>query len=97
MADPAAREQQRLIVQSNLDGLLPQTVEQHAFFSGLKHILNTTYMSTEASMEALIELYPPETLVCSPCLKQPLLYIHMRDVMRFVGVTVEQRQGLYIP
>jgi hypothetical protein len=47
-------------------------------------------------MEALIELYPPETLVCNPCLKQPLLYIHIRDVMRFVGVTVEQRQGLYI-
>jgi hypothetical protein len=54
MADPAVREQQRLILQSNIDVLLPQTVEQHAFVSGLKHILNTTYMSTEASMEALI-------------------------------------------
>jgi hypothetical protein len=94
MADPAVREQQRLIIQSNLDGLLPQTVEKHAFVSVLKHIINTTDMSTEASMEALIELFPPETLVCNPCLKQPLLYIHMRDVLRFVGVTVEQRQGL---
>jgi hypothetical protein len=97
MADTAVRKQKSSIIQSNLDRLLPQTVKQYAFVSGLKHILNTTYMSTDASMEAFIELFPPEALVCNPCLKQSLFYIHMRDVMRFVGVTVEQRQGLYIP
>lgn len=59
--------------------------------------MNTTYMSTAATLEALIELFPPEALVAYSCLKMQLLYVMMRDVLRFCGITVEQRQGLYIP
>jgi hypothetical protein len=47
-------------------------------------------MSTEASAEAFVELLPrPETLLCNQCLKQPLIYVLIRDVLRFVGITVE--------
>jgi hypothetical protein len=97
MSDSEAREQRRLALLSSVQGTDTLTIEQHAFVQGLKHVLNTTYMSTEASAEAFVELFPPETLVCSPCLKQPLLYVLIRDVLRFVGITVEQRQGLFIP
>jgi hypothetical protein len=54
-------------------------------------------MSTEASFEALVELFASETLGISECLKLPLLYVETRDVLIFVGIIVEQRQGLYIP
>jgi hypothetical protein len=91
------RENQRAALLTSIQGLEPQTVEQHAFIAGLRHVLNLTYMSTEASAEALIELFPPETLTCSSCLKMLLLYVMMREVLRYVGITVEHRQGLYIP
>jgi hypothetical protein len=57
----------------------------------------TTYVSTEAKAGAFVELFPPYTLVCSQCLKQTLLFVLIGDVLWFVGITVEQLQGLFIP
>jgi hypothetical protein len=91
------RDNQRAALLTRMQGLEPRTVEQHAFSAGLRHVLNKMHMSTEASAEALIELFSPETLTCSPCLKMLLLYVMMREVLRYVGITVEQRQGLHIP
>jgi hypothetical protein len=90
------RRSRRIGAATGIQALTVRTDEQQAFVDGLKNVLNTTYMSTEASHEALIELFPPETFACSACLKLPLLYVAMRDTLRFVGITVEQRQGLYI-
>jgi hypothetical protein len=69
------RDNQRAMLLTSFQGLEPQTVEQHAFIAGLRHNLTSTYMSTEASVEALIEVFPPETLTCSPILKMPLLSV----------------------
>jgi hypothetical protein len=96
MTDPPVRQQRRTAIRTNIDGIEAQSIEQHAFVQDLKHVLNNT-SSTEAGAEAIIELLPPETLVCHQCLKCPLLYVTMRDVLRYVGLTVEQKQGLFNP
>ena len=71
--------------------------EQHNFLEGLKFIIGNIWMSTDASREVLLELFPPDVLVHPACLKLPLLFRIMREVLEFVGIAVESRQGLYVP
>lgn len=54
-------------------------------------------MSTAATREVILELFPPESLVSPWCLKLPLLFFNFHEVLQLCGVTVEQRQGLYVP
>jgi hypothetical protein len=39
-----------------------QTIEQHAFVQGLKHVLYITYISRESSPEDFVELFHPRRL-----------------------------------
>lgn len=67
------------------------------FIEGLRYLLNTTFMSSQASREIFLDIYPPENLVHRTCLKMAVLHHVMRDVLAHVGISVEQRQGMYIP
>jgi protein required for attachment to host cells len=62
MSDTEAREQHRLALLSSVQGTDTRTIEQNAFAQGITHVLNTTYMSTEASAEAFVKLFPPRRL-----------------------------------
>lgn len=59
--------------------------EQDAFGQGPKHVLGTSFQSTEASMDLVFELVPPEALVARSCLHVPKLYIVMRDTLFLCG------------
>lgn len=37
-----------------------RTVEQHSFVSSMKYLTTTTYMSTVATMDAIIRLFSPD-------------------------------------
>ena len=91
------RQQTRENLLKKIDDLTVRVDEQHNFLEGLKFILSNTWMSTEASREVLLELFPPDVLVHPACLKFPLLFRMMREVLEFVGIAVESRQGLYVP
>lgn len=90
-------ESTRQDILSRLEDVDTRTVDQHAFVTGMKHIVNTTFMSTDATIDALFELFPPEVLCESSCLKLQLLYVLLRDILNMVGINVERRRGLYIP
>jgi protein required for attachment to host cells len=62
MSDTEAREQHRLELLSSVQGTDTQTIEQNAFAQGITHVLNTTYMSTEASAETFVKLFSPRRL-----------------------------------
>lgn len=63
----------------------------------MKFILSTTYVSFNATGEAVVELSSPEVLCGFSCLQMQLLYVLSRDVLRISGLTVEQHQNLFIP
>lgn len=90
-------QQARQAILSRCDSLETRTVDQHAFVSGIKYILNTTFMSTEATIDAFFEIYPPEVLCEKSCLKLQILFVTLRDVLNLVGINIERRCGLYIP
>jgi hypothetical protein len=83
MSDSEAREQRRLALLSSVQGTDRQTIEQHAFVQGIKHILDTTYMSTEASDEAFVELFPPPPRRLSALNVSSSLYYMFSFVMSF--------------
>ena len=87
----------RETVRNAIQGMDTVSEDQNGFKTSLLTILYSTYMSTVASKEALIELFPPEIVTYHSNLKLPVLYQHLREVMRICGLTVEQRQGLFVP
>lgn len=91
------REHRKQELMTQISGLKVRTDEQHSYVEGMRYILSTTFMSTDASREALLEMFPPDVLLLPSCLKFPLLFRFKRDVLQFVGIPVESRQGLYIP
>lgn len=54
-------------------------------------------MSSEATLDEIIELFPPEVICDFSCLKLQLLYVTLREVLIFCGIQVDGRRGLYIP
>lgn len=80
-----------------INGLSILVIEQQNFIEGLKYVLTSTWMSSDASREAIIELFPPDVLVHPACLKFPLLFRLMREALIMLGIPVESRQGLYVP
>lgn len=91
------REQRRGIMKAAVEPINVISEEQHAFKEGMKLMLNSTWMSSAATRETIVELFPSESLVTPSFQKLPLLFYNFRDVLRFCGIIVEQRQGLYIP
>jgi hypothetical protein len=83
MSDSEAREQRRLALLSSVQGTDTQTIEQHAFVQGLKHVLNTTYMSKEASAEAFVQLFPPRRL---PALNVSSSLYYLFSFVMFFGL-----------
>ena len=96
-ADSSSREQRIKIVKSAVEQINVLSEEQHAFKESMRYILSSTYMSTAATREAILELFPPESLVSSSCLKLPTMFFKFREVLRLCGMTVDQRKGLYEP
>lgn len=58
--------------------------------------MTSTYMSTEATLHSIFELFPPEVLRSHSCLHFQGLYVLLRDILHKVGIVVERRRALYI-
>lgn len=54
-------------------------------------------MSTDATIDAMFELFPPEVLCHHTCLQLQVLFVILRDILHFSGITIDKRRGLYIP
>lgn len=54
-------------------------------------------MSIEAVLHSIFGPFPPEVLCEQSCVNLYLLYRIFRDVLLFVGITVDRRRRLYIP
>lgn len=68
----------------------PSTDEKHAFIEEIRQLLNSAFMSSQASREMFIFIFPPENLVHPICLKMIVLYRNMRDVLSQLELLVEQ-------
>lgn len=90
-------EQTRDTLLNKIDDMTVRVDEQHKPLEGMKFVTANTSMSTDASREVFLELFPVDVLVHPPSLKVPLLFRIMRKVLEFVGIAVESRQGLYDP
>ena len=62
----------------------------------MKLVMSTTWMSTDASREVLLEQFPPSVLLHPACLNLPLLFCLMRKVFEFFGIFIESHQCLYV-
>lgn len=82
---------------SRCDSLDTRTFDQHDFVSRIRHILITTFTFTEASIDAIFDLFPPKVVCETSCLKLKILFVIFRDILKLVGINVEHQRGLYIP
>lgn len=80
-----------------IDSLEGHSEEQCSVIDCMKHLLTITADSITASITTTIELLPPEILLSLSVMKRTILFRHLRDVLRTVGITVEAKQGLQIP
>ena len=90
-------ENRRATVRTGIQSMETVSEDQHGNKTSLLILLESRYMPTAASKQALIELFPPEIVTFHSNLKLPVLYQHLREVMRIYGLTVEQRKGLFVP
>lgn len=70
--------------------------EQHALVSAMKYISTTTYISTDAIIDSIVELFPPAVLSNTSSLKNQWRNVFLRDILSTVGTRVYQRRGLHI-
>lgn len=81
-----AIENLRATVRTSIKRMETVSKDQYGLKTSLLTNLESTYMSTAASKEALIELFPSEIVAYYTNLKLPLLYQHLREIMRICGL-----------
>lgn len=91
------REQTRENLLKKIDDMTVRVGKQRSFLEGLMLVIANSWMSTDASREFLLELFMPDILVHSACLNLPLLFRIMSELLEFLGIAVEFRQGPYVP
>ena len=69
----SAMENRLATVRTAIQSMETVSRDQHGFKKSLFTILESTYMSTTASKEAVIELLPPEIVTYDSNLKLPVL------------------------
>lgn len=84
-------------LRARIDEIETCTDEQNFFVSAMKHNISTTYSYTDATLDAIIELFAPAVLCDFSCLKLQLLYVTLRDVLQLGRIQVDGRRRVYIP
>lgn len=83
-------------ISAGLEKQVERSEEQHAFNDSMKLCHSEGYISSSAARESVVELFQPDSLPHHYCLKSPLLYLNLRNILNLNGTIFAQRQGLAV-
>ena len=81
---------------ASIDRFAGRSDEQHALIDGMRHILDSDFSSVAEAKCSALELLPFQIVLSSSVLKSPINFQILRQVLRKIGITVEQKHGLLV-